>query len=194
MDNLFAFPSRNLIRVTLFMLVVAALATAGYMEAGWNIQDSLYMVTLTVFTVGYGEVHPIDTPYLHALTMATMVFGCTGIIFFTGALVQFFTLSPLQQILGVRRVHTEIDKLTGHVIICGFGRIGVALAKALKDGGAAFVVLEQARGGWRKRGTQAFYASRRTPQARKRCRTQASTAPASWPRSSPTTQPTSSSP
>ena len=143
MDNLFAFPSRNLIRVTLFMLVVAAVATAGYMEAGWNIQDSLYMVTLTVFTVGYGEVHPIDTPYLHALTMATMVFGCTGIIFFTGALVQFFTLSPLQQILGVRRVHTEIDKLTGHVIICGFGRIGVALAKALKDGGAAFVVLEQ---------------------------------------------------
>jgi len=143
MDNLFAFPSRNLIRVTLFMLVVSALATAGYMEAGWNIQDSLYMVTLTVFTVGYGEVHPIDTPYLHALTMATMVFGCTGIIFFTGALVQFFTLSPLQQILGVRRVHTEIDKLAGHVIICGYGRIGVALAKALKDGGAAFVVLEQ---------------------------------------------------
>jgi hypothetical protein len=90
MDNLFAFPSRNLIRVTLFLLVVAAVVTAGYIEAGWNIQDSLYMVTLTVFTVGYGEVHPIDTPYLHALTVATIVFGCTGIIFFTGALVQFF--------------------------------------------------------------------------------------------------------
>ena len=143
MDNLVVFPSRNLIRVTLFMLVVVVVATAGYMEAGWNIQDLLYMVTLTVFTVGYGEVHPIDTPYLHALTMATMVFGCTGVIFFTGALVQFFTLSPLQQILGVRRVYTEVDKLTGHVIICGFGRIGVALAKALKDGGAHFVILEQ---------------------------------------------------
>ena len=143
MDNLVAFPSRNLIRVSLFMLVVVVVATAGYMEAGWSIQDSLYMVTLTVFTVGYGEVHPIDTPYLHALTMATMVFGCTGVIFFTGALVQFFTLSPLQQILGVRRVHTEVDKLSDHVIICGFGRIGLALAKALKDGGAHFVILEQ---------------------------------------------------
>jgi len=143
MDNLIAFPSRNLIRVSLFMLVVVVMATAGYMEAGWNIQDSLYMVTLTVFTVGYGEVHPIDTPYLHALTMATMVFGCTGVIFFTGALVQFFTLSPLQQLLSVRRVQTEVDKLSDHVIICGFGRIGVALAKALKDGGSHFVVLEQ---------------------------------------------------
>lgn len=40
-------------------------------------------------------------------------------------------------------MHTEIDKLSNHVIICDFGRIGVALAKALKDGGAPFVVLEQ---------------------------------------------------
>ena len=143
MDNLLLSPSRNLVRITLFLLVVVVVATAGYMEAGWNFQDSLSTVTLTVFTVGYGEVHPIDTAFPHALTMSTMVLGCTGVIFFTGALVQFFTLSPLQQILGVRRVQTEVDKLTGHVIVCGYGRIGVALAKALKDGGAPFVILEQ---------------------------------------------------
>ena len=143
MDNLLVFPSRNLARVTLFMLAVVAVTTAGYMEAGWNFQDSLYMVTLTVFTVGYGEVHPIDTTYLHALTMMTMLLGCSGMIFFTGALVQLLTLSPLQQILGARRVHTEVDKLTNHVIVCGYDRIGIALAQSLKDGGAAFVILEQ---------------------------------------------------
>jgi len=143
MDNLFAHPSRNLVRVGVFMLVVCSVATLGYVKAGWNFQDAIYMVTLTVFTFGYGEVRPINTPFLHLLTMGTMVFGCTGMIFFTGALVQFYTLRPLQQLLGDRRVHTEIDKLDNHVIICGFGRIGVELAKALKDGGAAFVVLEQ---------------------------------------------------
>ncbi len=143
MDNLLAHPSRNLVRVAIFMLVVWAASTFGYVEAGWNISDAVYMVTLTVFTVGYGEVHPIDTPFLHALTMASMVFGCTGMIFFTGALVQFFTLSPLQEILGGRRMQGEIDKLEGHVIVCGFGRIGVELAKALKDGRTPFVVLEQ---------------------------------------------------
>ena len=143
MDNLLAHPSRNLAWVAVFMAVVWTVATAGYVEAGWSIQDALYMVTLTVFSVGYGEVHPIDTPFLHALTMATMVLGCTGMIFFTGALVQFFTLGSLQEFLGDRRVHTEIDKLEGHVIVCGFGRIGVELGRALADGGAAFVVLEQ---------------------------------------------------
>ena len=143
MDSLLAHPSRNLVRVAVFMLAVWVAATVGYVEAGWSFQDALYMVTLTVFTVGYGEVHPIDTPLLHIVTMGTMVLGCTGMIFFTGALVQFFTLLPLQEIFGDRRVHIEIDKLEGHIIVCGFGRIGVELAKALKDGGAAFVVLEQ---------------------------------------------------
>ncbi|MBI1203553.1 MAG: potassium channel protein [Rhodopseudomonas sp.] len=125
------------------MLAVCAASTIGYLEAGWSFQDAIYMVTLTVFTVGYGEVHPIDTPFLHALTMATMVLGCTGMIFFTGALVQFFTLRPLQEIFGDRRVQNEVEKLDDHVIVCGFGRIGVELSKALKDGGAAFVVVEQ---------------------------------------------------
>jgi hypothetical protein len=33
MDNLPIFPSRNLVRVTLFILLLVAVATAGYMEA-----------------------------------------------------------------------------------------------------------------------------------------------------------------
>jgi voltage-gated potassium channel len=135
-------PSRNLIRIGLFILVVFIAATVGYMHAGWNFSDAIYMVAITVFTVGYGEVHPINTVYLHALTMGTMILGCTGMIFFTGALAQFFTIGQLQQVLGLRRVQTEIDKLKNHIIICGYGRIGVALAKSLKDAGAAFIMLE----------------------------------------------------
>src|SRR6201992_1240964 len=100
------------------------------------------MVLLTVYTVGYGEVHPIATPYLHTVTVALMVLGCTGMILMTGALVQFLTITQLQQILGGRRVKAEIDRLEDHVIIVGFGRIGVMLARELKAGGAKFVILE----------------------------------------------------
>ena len=45
-----------------------------------DFSDASYMVLLTVYTVGYGEVHPINTPYLHNVTMATMILGCTGMI------------------------------------------------------------------------------------------------------------------
>jgi len=57
----------------------------------------------TVYTVGYGEVHPITTPYLHSVTVALMILGCTGMILLTGALVQFLTITQLQQIFGGRR-------------------------------------------------------------------------------------------
>jgi len=143
MDRLTGSPLRNLTSIIIFMLVVASLSTAAYMSAGWSFSDALYMVLLTVYTVGYGEVRPINTPFLHMVTMGTIVLGCTGMIMVTGALVQVFTFSQIQQLLGENRVKTDIHRLKGHVIICGFGRIGVMLAKDLSAGGSAFVVLER---------------------------------------------------
>jgi voltage-gated potassium channel len=125
------------------MAVVVVLAIFAYMGAGWSFSDASYMVLLTVYTVGYGEVHPINTPYLHAVTMGTMVLGCTGMILLTSALVQFFTVMQLRQILGNKGMADRIDKLSGHVIICGFGRIGVMLARELAAAGTALIVLER---------------------------------------------------
>ena len=142
MKSLAGSPLRNLTSVVTFVLVVVAGATVAYMRAGWNFGDALYMVLLTVTTVGYGEVHPIDTHYLRAVTMATIVLGYVGMILVGAALVQVLTFSQIQNLLGLNRVKSDIDKLKGHVIICGFGRIGVMLAKELSAGGAQFVVLE----------------------------------------------------
>jgi voltage-gated potassium channel len=141
--ELLGSPGRALVSILLFMLAVIVLATAAYMAAGWSFADASYMVLITIFTVGYGEVRPISTTYLHSVTMALMILGCTGMILLSGILVQFLTITQLQQILGGRRMKTEIDKLENHVIVIGFGRIGVMLAKELKAGGAPFVVLEQ---------------------------------------------------
>ena len=143
MDGLAGSPLRNLVTVLVFMLAVVVAATSAYVAVGWSFQDAIYMVLLTVFTVGYGEVRPIDTPALHAITISTMVLGCTGMILVTGALVQLLTFSQIQQLLGANRVKTDINRLKGHVIVCGFGRIGVMLAKDLAAGGAAFIVLER---------------------------------------------------
>jgi voltage-gated potassium channel len=143
--GLLASPARNLIVGLFYMAVVMAIATTAYVSAGWNLGDAFYMVTLTVFTVGYDEVRPIDTTLLRGITISTIVFGCTGIIFLTGALVQLITLNQLTQILGTKRMNTQIDRLTDHVIVCGFGRIGVMLAQELEAGSVAFVVVEQSQ-------------------------------------------------
>lgn len=135
-------PFRNLAISVAFVMLVGACAIVAYMAAGWSFDDALYMVTLTIFTVGYGEVRPIDTGYLHLVTMATMVFGCTGVIVVTGSLVQALTQSQLEQFFG-KRVERDIDRLDGHIIICGFGRIGLMLAGELASAGEVFVVVER---------------------------------------------------
>lgn len=136
-------PVQNLVRALGFVGFIFVLATIGYVAAGWSVGDAVYMVTLTIFSVGYGEVRPIDTTYLRGLAIATIVLGCTGMIVLTGALVQVFAHYQLRRLLGVDRMQNEIEKLSGHAIICGFGRIGVQLAKELAQAHLKFVVLER---------------------------------------------------
>lgn len=136
-------PLRNLALIVGFLFSVTIAATAAYVAAGWSVLDAFYMVVLTVYTVGFREVRPIDTAYLRGVTMAVMFLGCTGMILMTGALVQLFTASEIRNLLGSNRVKNDIERLNGHVIICGFGRIGGMLARELADGCADFVVIER---------------------------------------------------
>ena len=108
--GLLASPLRNLILGGIFVLCICLLAAIGYMAAGWSLGDALYMVVLTIYTVGYDEVRAINTPLLRANTMMLIILGCTGMIFLTGALVQFITLNEINQIFGVRRMNTQDRK------------------------------------------------------------------------------------
>jgi voltage-gated potassium channel Kch len=136
-------PVRNLTAGVAYTITVMILATAAYMAAGWSFRDAAYMVIVTVYTVGYNEVRPINTPALNAITIGLIVLGCTGMIFLTGALVQFFTLNQINKTMGLKRMKTQIDELNEHVIVCGFGRLGTMLARSLSASSAGFVVLEE---------------------------------------------------
>jgi voltage-gated potassium channel len=114
-----------------------------YMAAGWSFRDAIYMVIVTIYTVGYNEVRPINTPALNVITIGLIVLGCTGVIFLTGALVQFFTLNQLNKTMGLKRMNRQIDELKGHVVVCGFGRLGHVLARSLSASSAGFVILEE---------------------------------------------------
>lgn len=142
-ERVLGSPIRNLVSILVFMAVVVVCAIAAYMAAGWSFSDASYMVALTVYTVGYGEVRHIDTPYLHAVTMGLMVLGCTGMILLTSALVQLFTVMQLRQLLGANRMKARIEHMADHAVVCGYGRIGVMLAKELSDAGMPLVVLER---------------------------------------------------
>ena len=136
-------PLQGLIRAAAFVCTIYLLAVIGFVASGWSLGDAAYMVMLTVFSVGFNEVHPIDTPWLRGLTMATILLGCTGMIVLTGALVQFLAHMQLRRLLGVDRMNEQIAKLSNHIIICGYGRIGQQLAHELNVAREAFVIVER---------------------------------------------------
>jgi Trk K+ transport system NAD-binding subunit len=143
MNSVLGSPLRNFVAGLAFLLLVSVFAVLAYVAYGWPLGDAIYMVVTTVYTVGYEEVRPIDTPVLRAITITLIVTGCTGVIFLTGTFVQIMTLSQLQQFFGYRRMQKDIDRLSGHVVICGYGRIGPTLARDLRAGRSDFVILER---------------------------------------------------
>jgi hypothetical protein len=143
MTGLLDSPVRNLIVGVCYVIVVIIVAIAAYLVAGWSFRDAVYMVITTVFTVGYEEVRPVNTPALTVITLSLIVFGCVGIIFLTGAMVQYFTLSQLNKVIGLKRMNAQIDQLKERVVVCGFGRLGVVLARALSASSAGFVLIEE---------------------------------------------------
>lgn len=121
---------------------IVLLAILGYVLNGWSWLDSLYMVVITISGVGYGEIHPVNTPVLQWMTIGLIVCGYLAAIYTVGGFAQLLIDGELRRILGVKRMQKEIDGLNQHVVICGFGRMGSALAEALATRGRALVVID----------------------------------------------------
>lgn len=132
------------IRVGLSILVVTfCLATVVYMFQSDTLIDALYMAVITLFSVGDGEIGPVDTPSARLFTMLVIVVGCSSVLYVSGGFIQKVMEGEIDKKLGDRRRAKEIEQLTGHAIICGFGRIGQIIARELKVGKHPFVILEQ---------------------------------------------------
>ncbi|TWT88810.1 Inner membrane protein YbaL [Pseudobythopirellula maris] len=136
-------PLKRLLTTLVFFLTTCALAATVYMAHGWEAADALYMVVITIFGVGYGEVRPIDTLTLRTVTMMLIVVSYGCVIYIAGGFIQMVMEGEINRALSRRRMTRGIDELVGHTILCGFGRAGRILALELKQAGAPFVVIDQ---------------------------------------------------
>jgi voltage-gated potassium channel len=121
------------------------LGTVGFYWAGGdkaNLSDAIYMTLITVTTVGYGEVVPIDgfAERLFAGLIALAGFGAVTFLF--TSLTVFFLESDLDYTLRRRRMEKQVHKLHQHFIICGFGRVGRNVANELTTTHRHYVAID----------------------------------------------------
>ena len=131
-----------LIGVGIFTTVVLV-CTLAYCLQGWGFSDALYMVVITVFGVGYGEIQPVNTTLLRITTMLTILAGPFATVYIVGALIKVITEGEIQTAMAENRKLKSIDEIKRHTIICGFGRIGQVIASELEKASQPFLILDR---------------------------------------------------
>ncbi len=127
-------------------LVVATLllfGTAGYvLVEGWPPFDALYMTVITLTSVGYLEVHPLSTAG-RVFTMGLLLTGVFSLFYAATSAIRSVVGGELTGQFGRSRMEKKLQSLHGHIIVCGFGRMGRLVAQEFSQQGIPFVVVER---------------------------------------------------
>jgi len=74
--------------------------------------------------------------------MMVIVFGVGAVFFNIGALTQTLMEVELERVFGRRKMARDIEKIEGHYIICGAGRVGRSAAREFERNRVPFVIIE----------------------------------------------------
>ena len=82
---------RRILTGTIFFVLTNIIGVIGYQLFGWTLLDSVYMVVITVFGVGYGEIQPLETPAEKIFTIVFIIAGTSSAVYTVGGFLQMVT-------------------------------------------------------------------------------------------------------
>lgn len=136
------FRSKIYLAIVLMVLVLLVGAVGYRFIADYSWVEAFYMTIITVTTVGFGEIRPLSAEG-QIFTVFLIVFSVFIFAFALSVFTEYILSRNSLQLLKKKRVRNQIEKLEGHVIVCGFGRNGMQAAERLKAYKRPFVVIER---------------------------------------------------
>jgi len=126
----------------LLLFGVIASGTIGYIYiSDYSFIDALYMTIITISTVGFKEVNPLDTPS-KIFTIFLILTSITTYGYVISVLTEYISNNRLFEELKFKKVQKDINKLSNHSIVCGYGRNGKQAVATLKSHKKDVVVIE----------------------------------------------------
>lgn len=120
---------------------VLATGTVGFQALigeGWV--ASFYRSVVTTTLTGLDTAPPTRGSQL--FSVALLLAGVVIFLYIAGAVVELITRGVLGGAFADRRRKHMLEELHDHVIICGFGRVGRAVAEEVAASGRAYVVVD----------------------------------------------------
>jgi len=124
------------------LLATMLFGTVAYLAYGWHLSDAVYMVIISVSTVGYGEVRPVNTAGLRLVTSAVILSGLVGNALLISAIAETLISRSLRKALGRNTLDKLIGEMKDHVVIVGYGKMGRQSVERLRKSGLEMVVIE----------------------------------------------------
>jgi voltage-gated potassium channel len=132
------------VRIWLAVVIGAILVgTTGYLviEPGWRPFDALYMAVNALTTVGFREVGTLNDAgriwtMILELSGVGLIFGSVGIV------AEYLVVEATSGRREAKRMADAVGKLQGHYILCGYGRVGLTVARELVHSGLKVVVID----------------------------------------------------
>ena len=133
----------NLRTAALLVIGMAALTTLGLMLIeGYGFVDAFYMAAITISTVGFGEVDPLSQA--GRLFLSAVIVINVGVVAYALAAFSYYVIEgKLFEQMDYNRRRARVNALTGHTILCGFGRYGKEIARHLIEHGQEFVIIDE---------------------------------------------------
>lgn len=135
-------PTRRLAIALAVLAIVTVFGTMGFVALeGFSVAEALYLTVVTLTTVGYGDLVPVTGPgRLFAVLIILTGVGSALYLFTIGA--QLVLEGQLRDVFGRTAMQRRVDRLAGHVIVCGYGRFGRVVADELARNGVPLVVVD----------------------------------------------------
>lgn len=124
------------------LVVIFVAAVIGFrVFADYDWLESVWMVVITISTVGYGE-HSSVSATTKLLSIALILLGTTAAAYTFTGIIQLMLHGEFERAFGKRRMEKEINRLKNHTIICGYGKRGLILAEHFRSEDRPFVIIE----------------------------------------------------
>jgi len=132
----------KLYKALLLLLLVVLTGVIGYMYlSGDTFINALYMTMITITTVGFGTVHPLnDQEKIFTIFLILMSVVIVGYV--ASVLTEYIASGELLIKLKFKKVQKKILKLNNHAIVCGYGRNGKQAVLKLKKYKMPLVIIE----------------------------------------------------